>query len=127
LGGGETMSQLKTKITDKPLKDYLDSLKTEFSDRVKFLDYCWDVWDYISGYFLLNKEKVLEVPDACIGNASGFMYTWRKDNFYLECEIFEDETIEFFYKYNNYVDSEEWNLGEDISANMLKRLMFFCG
>jgi hypothetical protein len=120
------MSQLKAKITDKPLKDYLDSLKAEFPDRAKFLDYCWDVWDYISGYFLLNKEKVLEVPDACIGDASGFMYTWRSDNFYFECEIFEDGTIKFFYKYSNYVDSEEWNLGEDLPDTIVNELTRFC-
>jgi hypothetical protein len=120
------MSQLKAKITDKPLKDYLDSLKAEFPDRAEFLDYCWDVWDYLSGYFLLNKEKVLEVPDACIGDDYGFMYTWHKDNLYLECEVFEDKSICFFYKYKNYLDSKAWDLGKDLPANIVNELINFC-
>jgi hypothetical protein len=115
-----------TKITDKHLRDYLDSLKVEFPDRAEFLDYCWDVWDYISGYFLLNKEKVLEVPDACIGDASGFMYTWRKDNFYLECELFENGAIEFFYKHKNFLNTETWRVSEDLPNTIVIELARFC-
>jgi hypothetical protein len=105
------------------LRPYIDSLKAEFPGREEFLDYCWDAWEYLSGRL---SPKTLEVPDACIGNASGFMYTWRKDNFYLECEIFEDRTIEFFYKQKTEIDYEEWALGKDLPSIMVKRLMYFC-
>jgi hypothetical protein len=102
-----------------PLKDYIDSLKTEFPDRADFLDHYWEVWQYCNGYFLLQE------PDACIGDEKGFMLTWRKDDHYMECEIFENRSIELFYKQGNIIEFEDGSLDQGFTEEMLKRMGTF--
>jgi hypothetical protein len=53
------------------------------------------IWKNLNDYF---ENESLEVPDACPGNDDNFMYTWSKDEHYLECEIFSNGAIEFFYR-----------------------------
>lgn len=69
----------------------------------------------------------LEVPDACPGESDNFMFVWDKGDNYLECEIFGDGEVEFFYR--NRSTNELW--GEDIAINakltpaIMKKLMLF--
>lgn len=64
-------------------------------------------------YELAQKNLVLEVPDCCPNNGSQedfrIMFTWDKNEHYLECEIVDNETVEFFYR--NHLTNEVW--GED--------------
>jgi len=78
------------------------------------------VWD--------NSKQILEVPDCCPSNDdSRVMFTWDKDEHYLECEIIIDGTKEFFYR--NRITKEA--MGEDyfpsanISEDILKKLQLF--
>lgn len=119
------MSQVSQKVSDSSLKNYIDSLRPENST---FLDYCWEVWQHFNGYFLLQKAQVLEVPDACIGDGKGFMFTWEKDEHYLECEIFEDQSIEFFYKNkasNELAYSDASTLEDGFPDTLLHKMSFF--
>lgn len=47
------------------------------------------MWETLKDVMLCVGTR-LEEPDARIGEKDNFMYTWRKDNYYLECEIFAD-------------------------------------
>lgn len=85
------------------LQAYLDLLhdearatrESEFSERV--LDMAWLVWTRLRKHFIKG-ELCLEVPDACPGQKDNFMYTWSKEEHYLECEFFGSGEIEFFYR-----------------------------
>jgi hypothetical protein len=57
----------------------------------------------------MNGKLYIEVPDACPGRRDNFMYTWSKEEHYLECEIFGSGEIEFFYR--NRETGKNW--GED--------------
>lgn len=69
----------------------------------------------------------LEVPDACPGESNDFMFLWKKGEHHLECEIFGDGAVEFFYR--NRSTDETW--GEDITLEskltpeIMKKLMLF--
>ena len=118
-----------TNLSDKPLNRYFENLKMGFPERAEFLEHCWTVWQHLSGYFLLSEGLVLKIPDACIGDTEGFMYTWRlegRENLYLECEILQDKSVEFFYRGAPELDYMEWTLGEDLPANAVDYLRKFC-
>lgn len=75
-----------------------------------------------------NCKQILEVPDCCPNNdGSIVMFTWDKNEHYLECEVLIDGTKEFFYR--NRITKE--NMGEDyfpsatISEDILEKLMLF--
>jgi hypothetical protein len=108
------------------LKAYLDSLydearaakESEFSEGV--LDIAWLVWMRLRNHFMENK-LCLEVPDACPGQKDNFMYTWSKEEHYLECEIFGNGEIEFFYR--NRKTGQNW--GEDTTLDQVFSLAVF--
>lgn len=58
-----------------------------------------------------NEGKVLSIPN-CSSNDIGtvLMYVWKKDNHYLECEMFEEgeNKVEFFYL--NKLNEDIWML-----------------
>lgn len=61
---------------------------------------------------LAKRNLVLEIPDCCPNsNQEEFhiMFTWNKDEHYLECEVFNNEEVEFYYR--NRVTKQDW--GED--------------
>jgi hypothetical protein len=73
------------------------------------------VWDRLQQVFLNGDHRCLQIPSVCPGNVSNLMYTWNKDDHYLECEIFEEGEIEFFYRNRN--TGETW--GEDVTSDAL--------
>jgi hypothetical protein len=103
-----------SKKREEELKYYLDSLHSEAasSNEAEFtvfvIDYSWQVWQALSSRFL-ECDLCLEVPDACPGHSDNLMYTWSKSEHYLECEIFGNRAVEFFYR--NRKSGEVW--GED--------------
>jgi hypothetical protein len=120
---------LTIKAINKPqikLKDYLDSFTPSAGED--FMSYCWHIWTYCAGYFLVEKAQVLEVPDACIGEDNkSFMFTWERGEHYLECEIFIDRGIEFFYKNNktNEMICEGGSLMGGFPNTILEKMSLF--
>ena len=124
--------EVENKKRQEELKYYLDSLRSEADSTneseftVYVIDYSWQVWRELSGHFS-EQGLCLEVPDACPGQTNNFMYTWSKAEHYLECEIFDDGAVEFFYR--NRKSSEVW--GEDttlehgFSTAVLKKANLF--
>jgi hypothetical protein len=72
------------------------------------------VWDRLQ-QAVLSGDRCLQIPSICPGHASNLMYTWNRDEHYLECEIFEQGEIEFFYRNRN--TGETW--GEDMTSALL--------
>ena len=95
------------------MNEYLDSLKEEAIRINGDESVIWLAKDFLT--LLINKlahqNKVLEVPDCCPNNGSQgdfhIMLTWDKDEHYLECEYFNSEEIEFFYR--NRLTNEVWS------------------
>lgn len=96
---------------------YLNSLKDEAKrinsdESVVFL-----AQDFLTllTHKLAQRNLVLEVPDCCPNNGGQgdfyVMFVWDKDEHYLECEVKNDETVEFFYC--NHLTKKVW--GEDIT------------
>jgi hypothetical protein len=114
------------------LQTYLESLKSEVQESCKseftvtVLEYASKIWNNLSLYFL-RKNSCLEVPDACPGQNNDFMYTWSKAEHYLECEIFGDGVVEFFYRNRNSgeVWGEETTLEQSFSTSILKKVSIF--
>jgi hypothetical protein len=114
------------------LQEYLDSLKeeirvvgeTEFSEKV--LNLSWLVWEALKSSFDSRGQR-LNVPDACPGLKDNFMYTWSKSEHYLECEIFGNGEIEFFYRHRNTgeVWGEDTTLEQGFSTDILDKAALF--
>lgn len=114
------------------LRVYLDSLKNEikeageakFSERV--INLSWSVWEALKSQFEA-KGLCLEVPDACPGSRDNFMYAWSKHEHYLECEIFGNGEIEFFYRNRNSgeVWGEDTTLEQGFSTDILDKASLF--
>jgi len=70
---------------------------------------------------------LLQPPDACPGESDNLMFVWNKGEHYLECEVFGNGAVEFFYR--NRLTDERW--GEDITLEskltpaIIKKLMLF--
>lgn len=92
----------------------------------KVLDNARQVLKNLNSHFRQN-HLFLEVPDACPGESDDFMFLWSKGEHHLECEIFGDGAVEFFYR--NRATDEVW--GEDITLEskltpaIMKKLMLF--
>ena len=97
------------------LQVYIDSLRpragsireAEFTHKV--LDVAWQVWNSLKKQLELQGSR-LEVPDASPGHSDNFMYVWSRGSHYLECEVFGNGDVEFFYR--NRKTNEVW--GEDV-------------
>ncbi|MGB0561799.1 MAG: hypothetical protein ACPGVO_08345, partial [Spirulinaceae cyanobacterium] len=114
------------------LSSYLISLlneaescgESEFSTAV--IRNAWSVWQSLNRYFYASGQY-LEVPDACPGEDDDFMYSWSTGEHYLECELFGNGAVEFFYR--NRRTNEVW--GEDtikdsrFSAAIFEKLALF--
>jgi hypothetical protein len=106
--------EAENKKKQTELMYYISSLRSEVETNqesdftISVLNYSWEVWQGLSKCFA-ERGVCLEVPDACPGQSDNFMYTWSKTEHYLECEIFGNGAIEFFYK--NRKTGEVW--GED--------------
>lgn len=118
--GGTAVSNIKPSEYQQrcqKLRAYIDSLKSEMKNMKeselseKAIDLAWSVWKKLKK-ILSQKGFSLEVPNACPGLNANFMYVWEKNEHYLECEIFENGEIEFFYVKNTDGKHEQiW--GED--------------
>ena len=114
------------------LQFYLESLKSETCEinesqfTVTVLEYASKVWNDLSLSFSRN-NSCLEVPDACPGQSDDFMYTWSRAEHYLECEIFGNGIVEFFYRNRNSgeVWGEETTLEQSFSTSILKKVSIF--
>ena len=96
---------------------YVNSLYRELeSEGVGFtqnvLDSAKQFLDVLVEYFRTD-FLFLEIPDACPGESKNFMFLWDNGVHYLECEIFDNGAVEFFYK--NRSTDEIW--GEDTRIN----------
>lgn len=65
------------------------------------IDFAKLVWERLAE--IVEKQGLcLQVPKVCLGFSNKYyiLFTWLKDNHYLECEIFGNKRgIEFFYSY----------------------------
>lgn len=86
------------------MNEYLNSLKEEAVEINGDESVIWLAKDFLT--LLIHKlaqiNLVLEVPDCCPNTGSQgefhIMFSWDKDEDYLECEIFNTGMIEFFYR-----------------------------
>ncbi|QKQ75563.1 hypothetical protein [Nostoc sp. TCL240-02] len=114
------------------LRTYLDSLRLRANSTgidgftISVLDTAWQTWEKLKEYFS-SKGLSLEVPDACPGESDNFMYTWSKGEHYLECEIFGNKEIEFFYQNRNTSEvwGEDTTLEQEFSAAVLEKAALF--
>lgn len=109
------------------LQAYLDSLHVNSisQERDDLLEYVWQIWVTLRDIF--NKRGLcLEVPDACPGE-NEFIYVWSKGEHYLECEVFIDESVEFFYKNCSTLEiwGEDTKLEDGFSSETLEKLSIF--
>lgn len=120
---------------DKLVK-YLKSLKDEaiaINTSEDILLKAYSVWSKLRDTFFYKKPKqILEVPDCCPNTGSEgefhIMFTWTKDIHYLECEIFNNGDIEFFYR-NRRIPSvgwgEDYTIGQTFSEDLIDKLSLF--
>lgn len=112
------------------LLDYIQSLRseviagTETEFTLLVLETAQQVWEELRRIFS-SQNKCLEVPDACPGYQDNFMYTWSKGEHYLECEIFGNGAVEFFYRNNNDVWGEDINIGQEFSIEIIEKVALF--
>jgi len=114
------------------LKAYLDTLRPQANSTgiegftISVLDTAWQTWEKLKEYFLL-KGLSLEIPDACPGQSDNLMYAWSKGEHYLECEIFGNKELEFFYQNRNTSEvwGEDTSLEQEFSAAVLEKVALF--
>jgi len=121
----------KHKLALDKWESYVSELYSEaelidsgFSTKV--LDNARQILNRLNSHFRRD-HLFLEIPDACPGESDNFMFVWDKGDNYLECEIFGNGAVEFFYR--NRATNEVW--GEDITVDakltpaIMKKLMLF--
>jgi hypothetical protein len=108
------------------LKDEATSTDCDANFTVKVLCNAQKVWNDLNNHFQAGYQELI-VPDACIGNTDNFMYTWIKDEHYLECEIFGNGEIEFFYRQEitGQVWGEDTTLDNLLLATILEKVAIF--
>lgn len=113
------------------LLSYIDSLRSEAVKSgetdftVSVLEKALHVWEDLRAIFL-SKNKCLEVPDACPGDKDNFMYVWSKGKQHLECEIFGNGEVEFFYRGNNdEIWGEDIKVGQEFSTAIIEKVALF--
>jgi hypothetical protein len=117
---------------NESLDHYMGSLRSEATSihdsefTIFLIDYSWKIWQKLSSIFS-KQGFYLSVPDACPGQNNNFMYTWSKDEHYLECEVFGSGEVEFFYK--NRATDDVWGedtvLEDEFSSNILDKVALF--
>lgn len=125
-----SLAKYKQLALDK-WESYVNELYSEaelfdsgFSTKV--LDNARQILNRLSAHFSRD-SSLLEIPDACPGESDNFMFVWDKSDNYLECEIFGNGAVEFFYR--NRSTNELW--GEDITVDakltpaIVKKLKLF--
>lgn len=113
------------------LLDYIDSLRSEVlvsgetDFTVSVLEKALHVWEGLRAVFS-SKNKCLEVPDAVKGDRDNFMYVWSRGKQHLECEIFGNGEVEFFYRGNNdEIWGEDIKVGQEFSATIIEKVALF--
>lgn len=123
------------KEREQKLLDYIDQHREEIVESTgsdNLIHLARHYWTFLKMRVWSTSKQILEVPDCClfahsIEGVDCIRYVWDKDEHYLECEILNDETKEFFYK--NRFTREVW--GEDylpsasISDYILDKLTLF--
>lgn len=117
----------------KRMNSYLNSLKDEAKRINGDESVIWLAEDLIT--LLIHKlaqgNKVLEIPDCCPSESNEgdfhIILTWDKDEHYLECEIFNNGDIEFFYR--NRFTKQDWGedttLTQPLSEEVIEKLSLF--
>lgn len=115
------------------MSEYLNLLKKEAKsingdESVVFL-----AQDFLTllTHKLAQRGLVLEVPDCCPNNGSQedfhVMFVWDKDEHYLECEVKNNEMVEFFYR--NHLTKKVWGedtpLTQPLSEELIEKLSLF--
>lgn len=116
----------------KQLLAYLETLRIEAQSAgeieftVSLINLAEQVWSHLKNHFR-TQGKCLEVPDACPGSNDNFMYVWSTAEHYLECEIFGDGTVEFFYRNRSTGDNwgEDTTLGYGLSTTIFAKVALF--
>lgn len=110
-------------MSKQTMEKYLDSLYYDDGTISEDVFNCASrVWTKIN---LLDLN--LEVPDACPGYRDNLMFTWLKGEHYLECEVFGNGIVEFFYfnKESEQTYSEDTEINAKLSAEILEKLNLF--
>ncbi len=110
---------------------YIQSLRSEavangeIGFTLSVIEKAQQVWEDLRTVFFSNKQ-CLEVPDACPGYRDNFMYTWSKGKQHLECEIFGNGEVEFFYRGNNdEIWGEDIKVGQEFSTAIIDKVALF--
>ena len=102
------------------MSEYLKSLEEEANRVNGDESVIWLAKDFLNtlSYKISQQNQVLEVPDCCPNNGSQgdfhIMFTWDKEEHYLECEIMNSGLVEFFYR--NRLTKESW--GRDLDYTL---------
>lgn len=116
----------------RKLLNYLQTLRDEVRHNeeseftIALLDLAEQVWLSLRDNFQARSEY-LEVPDACPGSENNFMYVWSKAEHYLECEIFGNGAVEFFYRNRSTGDNwgEDTTIGYGLSTTIFDKVSLF--
>jgi hypothetical protein len=98
-------------LLQRQLQVPLADLVTTQAITTELAKLCEQVWFGL----VATHDRPFPLPAICPGDANNLMYTWNHGEHYLECEIFEQGEIEFFYR--NRHTGETW--GEDLTAASL--------
>lgn len=104
------------KRREEGLVNYLCSLvdkskEGNYKDSFDILHKALALWQKLRSGVLTTHNLILDVPDCCPSSDEEFhiMFTWNRDEHYLECEVMTNGTFEMFYR--NKLTKEIW--GED--------------
>jgi len=105
---------------------YIEASSKNASFTTDVLDNSSQVLKTLNSHFRRD-HLFLEVPDACPGESDNFMFVWNKGEHYLECEIFGNGAVEFFYKNrsSDEVWGEDTTVDEKLTSAILKKLILF--
>lgn len=111
----------------KGLKSYMDELVFYEPHLKPIVELSMEVLRGLTEVMgILN--LTLAVPNACPGENNNFMFVWDSNLHYLECEVFINGVVEFFYK--DRTSGFVWGLDlpgdEDNLHELMARLLMFC-
>jgi len=115
------------------LQDYLEKLRQEAlaMNEVEFtvavVDIAEQMWERLNREVVITPGKHLTIPNTCPGSNDNIMYTWFQKGHYLECEVFGDGNVEFFYR--NFKDKQVWGedttFDKDFSIDIVDKILYF--
>lgn len=104
----------------------LDDFGPASSELSKTVEVGRILWQKLSS-LLSNLDRCLVEPNVCPGDDGHIMYSWIKEELYLECEFWESGKVEFFYRNRDSGElwGEDTSIDEEFSAQAIEKLAHF--